>query len=98
MKKLLFFLILLPFSVFAELRIDITQGNMDPIPVAILEFNTANDKAKEISLKIKKVISNNLQRSGLFSLLPKNRLRSCLLSLALSLLSTRAASEENKSN
>ncbi len=71
MKKLIFFLFLLPFSVFAELRIDITQGNTDPIPLAFLEFNTSNDKAKEISLKIKKVISNNLQRSGLFSLLPK---------------------------
>ena len=31
-----------PLSVFSELRIDITKGNLDPIPIAILKFNSNN--------------------------------------------------------
>ena len=72
MKYFLFLLFFYPFSIFAELRIDITQGNMDPIPVAILEFNSNSKEALEISSNINQVISNNLERSGLFSVLPKS--------------------------
>ena len=72
MKYYLFLLFFYPFSIFAELRIDITQGNMDPIPVAILEFNSNSKEALEISSNINQVISNNLERSGLFSVLPKS--------------------------
>ena len=71
MKYLLFLLLFISSSVSAELRIDITQGNMDPIPVALLEFNTKDSESNEISMNINRVISNNLQRSGLFSVLPK---------------------------
>ena len=71
MKYFLFLFFFFPFSIFAELRIDITQGNMDPIPVAILEFNSNSKEALEISSNINQVISNNLERSGLFSVLPK---------------------------
>lgn len=68
---LFFFLFIFPISSFAELRIDITKGNMDPIPLAILNFNTKAIEADEISSNINTVISNNLERSGLFSILPK---------------------------
>ncbi len=71
MKYLLSLLLFFSSSVLAELRIDITQGNMDPIPLAILEFNTKDDESNEISMNINRVISNNLQRSGLFSVLPR---------------------------
>ena len=71
MRYFLFLLFFYPFSIFAELRIDITQGNMDPIPVAILEFNSNSKEALEISSNINQVISNNLERSGLFSVLHK---------------------------
>ena len=71
MKYFLFFLVLFPILANSELRIDITQGNMDPIPVAILEFNSRDIESKEISSNINNVISNNLQRSGLFLVLPK---------------------------
>ena len=54
----------------SELRIDITQGNTDPIPIALLKFNSKDNEEKKISSNIKKVISNNLQRSGLFKILP----------------------------
>ena len=59
-------------NLFADLKIDITEGNTKPIPIALLEFETITEKNKIISAKIKNVISNNLQRSGLFDILSKN--------------------------
>ena len=66
-----FLLILIPLSLHAELRIDITQGNTEPIPLALLELNTRNNEARKVSYDINKVVSNNLARSGLFLILPK---------------------------
>ena len=65
------FFIIYPTVSFSELRIDITRGNTEPIPVALVKFQTNSDSENKISLDIKKVISNNLQRSGLFTMLPK---------------------------
>ena len=39
--------------------------------MALVKFETKNDAENKISTDIKKVISNNLQRSGLFKMLPK---------------------------
>ncbi len=71
MKYLLIVLLFFPIFSNAELRIDITQGNMDPIPIAMLNFNTNDEESNEISSNINRVISNNLERSGLFSILPR---------------------------
>lgn len=71
MRLILLFILLYPLNSIAELRIDITQGNMDPIPIALLKFNSVNEEANEISGNINSVVSNNLQRSGLFEVLPK---------------------------
>ena len=71
LKFLQILLFFIPLSVNSELRIDITQGNMNPIPVAILEFNSSSEESKEISSNINNVVSNNLERSGLFKVLPK---------------------------
>ena len=73
MFRILFFylFLLIPFYVNAELRIDITQGNTEPIPMAILDFNSKNSEEKKLSKNINKVIKNNLSRSGLFLMLPK---------------------------
>ena len=71
MNFLLFFcIIIFPFKLFSELRIDITRGNTEPIPLALLKFNNNNVDEQKISRDINKVISNNLQRSGLFKILP----------------------------
>ena len=67
----LYLFLLIPFYVNAELRIDITQGNTEPIPMAILDFNSKNSEEKNLSKNINKVIKNNLSRSGLFLMLPK---------------------------
>ncbi len=58
----------------AELTIDITQGNTKPIPIAILDFNSENEKIKDLSDKILKVVSDNLSRSGLFKIISKRAL------------------------
>ena len=71
LKFLQILLFFIPLSVNSELRIDITQGNMNPIPVAILEFNSSSEESKEISSNINNVVSNNLERSGLFKVIPK---------------------------
>ena len=73
MFRVLFFylFLLIPFYANAELRIDITQGNTEPIPMAILDFNSKNVEEKKLSKNINKVIKNNLSRSGLFLMLPK---------------------------
>ena len=67
-----FFVFMFFNNVNAELVIDITEGNIDPIPLAITEFNTKDSDIKKISQDINNVINNNLERSGLFKMLPKS--------------------------
>lgn len=67
-------LIVLAFAVpaHAVLRVDITRGNVDPLPIAIPDFagsaqeQTQDGSTDEIGRNIAAVISNNLARSGLF--------------------------------
>ena len=59
------------FNLNAELKIDITQGNTEPIPLALLEFTSKKKETKNLSKKINSVISENLERSGLFVMLEK---------------------------
>ena len=56
-------------DLLAELNIDITQGNVDPIPIAMLNFESTDQGVSEIAEKIKRVVENNLERSGLFKFL-----------------------------
>lgn len=68
-KKLLFIILLalIPTQAFAILSIDITKGNADPVPVAIPDFSGDSQSGQEIA----RVISNNLERSGLFRSIDK---------------------------
>jgi TolB protein len=50
----------------ALLKIDITQGNVDPLPIGIPDFIGTNEKEVLIGGEVAKVITNNLTRSGLF--------------------------------
>ncbi|MEK9679169.1 MAG: Tol-Pal system protein TolB, partial [Rhodospirillaceae bacterium] len=51
----------------AELRIDITRGNVDPIPVAVTSFiGQAADEVR-YGRQIAQVINADLERSGLFA-------------------------------
>lgn len=50
----------------AELRIDITRGNVDPIPVAIPAFGGDDDRASKLGADMAAVLQADLERSGLF--------------------------------
>ena len=62
----LILLVLLPVSSLAEVRVDIRRGNIEPLPIAITEFNGLTKPETSIGGNISNVISNNLERSGLF--------------------------------
>jgi len=70
MKKIflpvLLFVLFLTASAHAELKLDITRGVSDPIPVAITDFYAKNPAQSQVGADIAGVIRNNLKRSGLF--------------------------------
>lgn len=55
----------------AELRIDITQGTVRPLPVAITDFVGKGVNEQEYGRNLTRVISSDLERSGLFKPLDK---------------------------
>ncbi len=63
---LLALLMIMPSAAFAALRIDITQGNVDPLPIALPVFNAAAEKERTTAANMAGVISADLERSGLF--------------------------------
>lgn len=50
----------------AELRIDITRGNVDPIPIAIPAFGSDDAKGAKFGADLAGVLQADLERSGLF--------------------------------
>src|SRR5687767_10537806 len=50
----------------ADLSIDITRGQVQPLPIAISNFHSPDPSAAKIGSDISSVISANLERSGLF--------------------------------
>ena len=54
------------FFASAEVRIDITQGVVSPIPIAITEFNGSSSQERQVGADIAQVITSNLESSGLF--------------------------------
>ena len=55
---------------YAALQIDITQGNIDPLPIAVVDFLGPGSQERQIGIDVAKVIGANLERSGLFRPLP----------------------------
>jgi len=51
----------------AEIRIDVTHGNIDPMPIAVTDFFSSDQNTVNIGAEISQVISANLERSGLFA-------------------------------
>ena len=84
MKKILFITIYLLFliqPVFALIEVDITRGNLDPLPIAVSPLHVdssskdINDNGKiikNVGEEISKVIEINFRRSGLFNPLKKD--------------------------
>ena len=79
MKKILltiFFLFTFNNFSYALVEVDITRGNLDPLPIAISplyiepgskDIKTNNKIIKNIGEEISKVIEVNFRRSGLFN-------------------------------
>src|ERR671912_227597 len=51
----------------AVLRLDVTQGNVQPLPIALPSFVGGGAADTEVARNVSQVISNNLKRSGLFA-------------------------------
>jgi len=56
----------------AQLRIDITSANPQPMPIAITNLFGSTPSETKIGLDVAKVISDDLQRSGLFRPIAQN--------------------------
>ena len=81
MKKILIILIFNFFlfnKSFALIEVDITRGNLDPLPIAISPLhvdikseNFQGIKIKELGEDISRIIENNFRATGLFNPLKK---------------------------
>ena len=82
MKKIIFiFIINLTFlsNLYALIEIDITRGNLDPLPIAVSPLHVdikseelKNLKVKELGNNISEIIENNFRNTGLFNPLKKD--------------------------
>lgn len=79
MRILFTFLVLINFlsitNSFAIIEIDITEGNREPLPIAITNFfydSEFEDELQKISVDMKDVMAADLERSGLFKPIDKN--------------------------
>tara|TARA_Y100000741_G_scaffold123813_1_gene93229 strand:- start:1507 stop:2859 length:1353 start_codon:yes stop_codon:yes gene_type:complete len=87
MKIIKFFIIFFIFFLsttsksFSLIEVDITRGNLNPLPIAVSPLSQTNKSKKasqnklnleDLGLEIAKVIENNLKQSGLFNPLSKD--------------------------
>ena len=79
-RYLFILLILLPIKAFAVVEVDITRGNLNPLPVAVsplsIDKKSKNSfkeilKKNNIGAEIAAIVENNLKQSGLFNPLKK---------------------------
>ena len=82
MRNKLYFIFILIFLLkpgvsYSLVEIDITRGNLDPLPISVSPFFTDKNSIEKIKknlnienlgLEISKVIENNLSKTGLFDL------------------------------
>ena len=63
------FTLLLSLPAHAQLEIDITKGNLDPVQIAVPDFLASSQAERELGRQIAEVIRADLERSGLFKAL-----------------------------
>jgi len=56
----------------AQIEIDITQGHLNPLPIAVDPFLGGDERAEALGGDIAGVVANNLERSGLFRPVPQS--------------------------
>ena len=80
-RYLLILIILFPVKAFSLIEVDITRGNLSPLPVAVSPLSVDSEskerfekllKKKNIGAEISLVVENNLLKSGLFNPLDKD--------------------------
>ena len=80
-KTIIIFILLILFSnkSFALIQVDITRGNLDPLPIAVSPLhvdikseNFNNIKVKELGENISEIIEKNFRSTGLFNPLKKD--------------------------
>src|ERR1043166_5748116 len=59
--------LLLPQLARAQTRLQITEGNVAPLPIAIPNFVAGTPADGDVGVGVTQVITNNLKRSGLFA-------------------------------
>ena len=59
-------------SASAQLRVDITRGNVEPIPIAISSFAADGGARGDIGQSLSDVITADLDRSGLFKTIDRH--------------------------
>ncbi len=78
---ILILLFLIPIKAFALIEVDITRGNLSPLPIAVSPLSTDKEskknfevllKKKDIGSAISSVVENNLKQTGLFNTLSKD--------------------------
>ena len=75
------FLLIIPIKAIALIEVDITRGNLDPLPLAVSPLSIDDKSKKEFQKILKKdnvgseisiIVENNLKTSGLFDPLSKD--------------------------
>jgi len=80
-RYLLILIFLIPTNSFALIEVDITRGNLSPLPIAVSSLSLDSESKENLKKILKKenigkeisiVVENNLKKSGLFNPLNKN--------------------------
>ena len=78
---ILILLTLFPFKTMALIEVDITRGNLNPLPIAVSSLSSSeNDKQalekelniENLGMEISRIVENNLKKTGLFNPLNKD--------------------------
>jgi len=81
LRYLFILLIFLPLNAFALIEVDITRGNLNPLPIAVTPLSMDENSKKNFKEILKKddigseisiVVQNNLKKTGLFNPLNKD--------------------------
>jgi TolB protein len=81
LRILLIFFCHIPIKAFALIEVDITRGNLNPLPIAVSPLSIDENSKKNFEKILKKkilaseisiVVENNLKTSGLFNPLNKD--------------------------
>ena len=79
--RILAILLLFQFKAYALIEVDITRGNLSPLPIAVSPLSSDKDslakfekilKKKDLGSEISIIVENNLKQTGLFNPLEKD--------------------------